>query len=587
VAYGYDHADNLTSVTDFNNHPIAITPNADGLPSAETLGSTGDTINYTYDPTDSPSAIALKNSSSTLQSFTYSDAPAGNILSETDTPTSPKSPAVYTYDAKGRVTSMIPGSGSPLNYGFDASSNLTTLPTGATATYDHDSELTSSVLAGTTTSYTYNADGEQLAAKQGSATVTSATWNGAGQMTSYDAPAADMTAATYDGNGQRATMTTASGTRDYTWDATGDLLMDSANAYIYTGTTAPAEQVSLATGTVTYLNTDSLGSVRGIISSSGALTASTSYDAWGNPQTTGGLTAESPFGYAGAYTDPDGLLYLINRYYNPATGQFISVDPDVATTGEPYGYAGGNPVDNADPDGLCMRTTAADSCNYNPTSGRSTGMGTPDPPPPYQPSTAPCPSIWQGCPGYHTPSQKRTPPKARKVIRKAATKRKAKAQKPAPICSPADYRFALDTGCRPNTPAKGGEIPGWLKTAALTVGAVGLTIASAVQLGVDPVTDGLDAADIGALTEVGASDGVPELGVSPNFENPAESPGAGWEWRGTGDPGSAKGSWYNPETGESLHPDLDHPDPIGSHYDWKAPDGNSYRVYPDGRVVPK
>jgi len=52
------------------------------------------------------------------------------------------------------------------------------------------------------------------------------------------------------------------------------------------------------------------------------------------------------------YTDPDGLLYLINRYYNPATGQFLSVDPDVATTGEPYGYAGGNPVDNADPDGL-------------------------------------------------------------------------------------------------------------------------------------------------------------------------------------------------------------------------------------------
>jgi RHS repeat-associated protein len=80
--------------------------------------------------------------------------------------------------------------------------------------------------------------------------------------------------------------------------------------------------------------------------------ASTSYDAWGNPQTTGGLTADTPFGYAGAYTDPDGLLYLINRYYNPATGQFLSVDPDVATTGEPYGYAGGNPVDNTDSDGL-------------------------------------------------------------------------------------------------------------------------------------------------------------------------------------------------------------------------------------------
>jgi hypothetical protein len=73
-----------------------------------------------------------------------------------------------------------------------------------------------------------------------------------------------------------------------------------ANAYIYTAGTAPAEQVSLATGAVTYLNTDSLGSVRGIISSSGALTATTSYDAWGNPQASGGLTAYTPFGFGSA-----------------------------------------------------------------------------------------------------------------------------------------------------------------------------------------------------------------------------------------------------------------------------------------------
>jgi len=352
VAYGYDHADNLTSVTDFNNHQISITPNADSLPSSETLGSTGDTISYTYDPADTPSAVTLKNSSSTLQSFTYSEAPAGNILSETDTPSSSHTPAAYTYDAAGRVTSMTPGTGSTLNYGFDASSNLTTLPTGATATYDHAGELTSSVLSGTTTSYTYDADGHQLNSKQGSTTITSSTWNGADELTSYSDSAATMSAASYDGNGLRASATTGSGTQNFTWDQAGNLLMESTNAYIYTSSNAaPAEQVSLATGTITYLNTDSLGSVRGIISSAGALTATTYYDAWGNPQTTGGLTAYTPFGFAGAYTDPDGLLYLINRYYNPATGQFLSVDPDVATTGEPYGYAAGNPVDKTDPTG--------------------------------------------------------------------------------------------------------------------------------------------------------------------------------------------------------------------------------------------
>lgn len=59
------------------------------------------------------------------------------------------------------------------------------------------------------------------------------------------------------------------------------------------------------------------------------------------------------------------------------------------------------------------------------------------------------------------------------------------------------------------------------------------------------------------------------------------------EWRGTGNPGSAEGAWYNPKTGEYLHPDLQHPSPIGPHWDYRAPDGSLWRVYPDGRMEPK
>ena len=70
--------------------------------------------------------------------------------------------------------------------------------------------------------------------------------------------------------------------------------MDSGNAYIYTGGVAPAEQVNLATGSIMYLVTDSLGSVGGVVNSSGTLTATTSYDAWGNPETTGGLSLSTP-----------------------------------------------------------------------------------------------------------------------------------------------------------------------------------------------------------------------------------------------------------------------------------------------------
>ncbi|MBA2682186.1 MAG: RHS repeat-associated core domain-containing protein, partial [Ktedonobacteraceae bacterium] len=50
------------------------------------------------------------------------------------------------------------------------------------------------------------------------------------------------------------------------------------------------------------------------------------YDAYGRVLTqTGTLT---PFGYAGQYSDAaTGLQYLRARYYDPATQQFLTVDP--------------------------------------------------------------------------------------------------------------------------------------------------------------------------------------------------------------------------------------------------------------------
>lgn len=164
-----------------------------------------------------------------------------------------------------------------------------------------------------------------------------------------------MTAATYNGNGLRANVTTGSGTQDFVWTTADDvpqIIMDSGNAYIYVTGQARAEQVNLSTGAITYLVSDLIGSIRGTVNSSGSVTGTTSYDAWGNPETSGGLTATTPFGYAGGYTDPTGLIDLINRYYDPTTGQFISVDPIDSLTAKPYAYADGNPINNNDPLGL-------------------------------------------------------------------------------------------------------------------------------------------------------------------------------------------------------------------------------------------
>ena len=70
-------------------------------------------------------------------------------------------------------------------------------------------------------------------------------------------------------------------------------------------------------------------------------------------------------------------------------------------------------------------------------------------------------------------------------------------------------------------------------------------------------------------------------------DDPSVSPGEGFEWRGRGTPKSGLGNWYNPRTGERLNPDLNHPPPIGPHWDYTDKDGNHSRIYPDGTVVPK
>ena len=147
------------------------------------------------------------------------------------------------------------------------------------------------------------ADGERLTGTQGGSTIWSGTWNGAGQLASYTGSSASMTAATYDGDGQRASITTGSGTQQFVWDTVGNvpqLLMFSQNAYIYCGGQAPTEQVNLACVAVTHLVTDSLGSVRGTVSASGSVTGTTSYDTWGNPETTGGLTSATPSNESGS-----------------------------------------------------------------------------------------------------------------------------------------------------------------------------------------------------------------------------------------------------------------------------------------------
>jgi len=94
--------------------------------------------------------------------------------------------------------------------------------------------------------------------------------------------------------------------------------------------------------------------VRAVVNNVGTVVASGSYDAFGTPNSSSTISSQTPFGFGGGYTDATGLVYLLNRYYDPATGQFLSIDPLVDETGQPYSYTGGDPVNGGDPTGMCV-----------------------------------------------------------------------------------------------------------------------------------------------------------------------------------------------------------------------------------------
>lgn len=84
----------------------------------------------------------------------------------------------------------------------------------------------------------------------------------------------------------------------------------------------------------------------------------------------------------------------------------------------------------------------------------------------------------------------------------------------------------------------------------------------------------------------GSSDFNPSEWIKNNFNNPNAKPGPEWEWRGPGSPSDPmpQGGWYNPETGESLHPDINNAQE-GPHWDYNPSQGDKIRFGPDGKPL--
>ena len=365
----YDAAGHLRTVTDWTGRTTTYTWNTDDTLATIALPN-GVTTAYDYDKADLTTAITtdrtLSGGSTTPVmhlGYGYDQAALLHTATDTSDPAASVTQA-FAWDDRARLDNV---SGGPAagDYDFDAANHLTN-QTGAGYTVDDAGQLTSSTSPAQDTSpatastYTYDTHGNRTAATTtptgGTPATSSYAYDAADRLTRYTGPANTVTDHTYDGDGLRAHSTTAGVTTDYIWDTSGDLpllIADAQNWYLYGADGHPVAQINRTSGDISYLHADLNGSTRATTDETGTRTATWDYTPYGTVTAHTGADP-TPFLYAGEYRDtPTGLYYLRARYYDPSTAAFLTRDPLEATTALPYGYTEGNPLQYADPTGLC------------------------------------------------------------------------------------------------------------------------------------------------------------------------------------------------------------------------------------------
>jgi len=376
--YTYDAGGNLASMSSTHTNGVSVEYTYDDLNRLSTvvdnrLGSGANTTTYTYDPASNLATATYPNG--VQSAFTY------DSLNRVSTLVSPVSGYAYQYGPTGNRSTATEINGRTLTWSYDGINRLTnetiaSAPSGkngsvaysldpvgnrlsdsstligigsSTATFDADDRLSTE---------TYDANGNTLSA--GGKTFT---YDSENRLTSMNGGAVTLS---YDGDGNGVSKTTNGVTRQYVIDDLNPTGYDQVVEEVISGTVEreyayglqliDENQVSSSIWTPSFYGYDGSGNVTFLASAAGSVTDTNEYNAFGNLVSFTGTTP-NVYMYRGERYDSDlGFYYLRARYYNPATGRFVSRDPEEGDSSNPatlhkYLYANGDPVNLKDPTG--------------------------------------------------------------------------------------------------------------------------------------------------------------------------------------------------------------------------------------------
>lgn len=495
-----------------------------------------------------------------LANTTYTQDDYGNVTKITDAPTdagvdTTPDTQCFGYDTLQHLTrAWTPSSGdcsaAPATANLGGPAPYWTDWAYDNATSNRTSQTTHSSAGDTLTTYTHPATGSarphSLTSTTAGAASTTYGYDAAGDQTS--STGTNPSTYTWDDEKHLATTSGSSGDTTRLYDADGNLLItrDSTGSTLYADATTEIRYTTIGgalhathhytflgrtiavqtdNGPLTYLVSDPHNSTTLAISATNTITSQRRFDPFGNPRgpTTG--TWPDAHGFLDQPTDPtSGLSHLGAREYDPTTGRFISVDPllDLSdpTQWNAYAYANSNPTTLLDPNGKAPTGAGDYRCDNcakingkwkfgNETAGSPGVRGGH-----YNQSHAAA-EEQRNTQQQHNAEQHSSNTGDNQLAREAAAAKVAAAKLAAwrTARAQAAHNAAAEASSSHWYNPMSWDSHTWTQV-GLGTAMVALTVVNVVQLGADPVTDGLEVA-VG--TEM-AADGAVEVAVETTTE---------------------------------------------------------------------